>query len=150
MSHFFRTFYTQRGNLGKPLKVLEDGSTLYKISAVAVSVSTGEGSAKTAGNQSPLAETKLPPRIREYPTRSKLSDSQIQEIKELRQKDPETNTVLQLSKKFNTFPGFVLKHTKISNERREALALQHEREFEGMSLSKKKRLVDKVRRKSLW
>lgn len=133
------------GNLGKPIAVLGDGSTLYKLSAVAATTSLVE-----ASNSSSLSETNLPPRVREYPARSKLSDSQIQEMKELRLNDPDTNTVLQLAKRFNTFPGFVLKHTKISNERRETLILQHEREFEGMSLSNKKRLVDKIRRKQLW
>ena len=142
-----RSFYTQRGNLGKPIAVLEDGSTLYKLPAVAT---TSIVEANTSGNSSSLSETNLPPRVREYPARSKLSDSQIQEMKELRLNDPDSNTVLQLAKRFNPFPGFVLKHTKISNKRRETLILQHEREFVGMSLSNKKRLVDKIRRKQLW
>ena len=136
-----RSFYTKVRSLGKPLSILDDGSALYGFAEPTL----------TRGGGAPEKDSpELPPRVREYPSRSKLSESQINEMKELRLKDPHSNTVSQLCLKFNTFPGFVLKHTKISKERRAKLELQHQKEFEGLQLSKKKRIVDRIRRKELW
>ena len=92
----------------------------------------------------------LPPRVRTFPTRSILSKENIAEMKRLRQDDPHTNTVLQLAKKFNTFPGFVLKNTKCPLERKVQLEREAARDFEVLPLSKKKRGLDRLRRKALW
>ena len=136
-----RSFYTQKNNLGSPLITLDDGSKLYSFAQT--------GFNNVIQNDKSL-ESLLPPRVRKYPTRSKMTDSEIQEMKELRKKDADTNTVLKLAKRFNTYPGFVLKHTEISLERKKRLESQFEREFEGLSISKKKRLIDRIRRKALW
>lgn len=141
-----RSFYTQRNNLGKLIIKLNDGSSLYsfsEISKIGTNVSSDTQFHKSL-------ESHLPPRVRNYPTRSKLSDIEIQEMKDLRKTDPDGNTVMQLAKRFNTYPGFVLKHTEISVERKKKLEFQFEREFEGLSISKKKRLIDRIRRKALW
>jgi hypothetical protein len=92
----------------------------------------------------------LPPRVRTFPPRAKLCNEQIEQIKQLRTSDPDTNTVLQLAKKFNTFPGFIMRITQCPTARKQKLVQQAQEQFEQLSLSKKKRAIDRMRRKALW
>lgn len=96
------------------------------------------------------SESQLPPRLRTYPPRTRMTLLQIEEMKGLRTADPETNTVSVLAKRYNTFPGFVLKHTICPAERKQRLTFNAEKEFELLPLSKKKRAIDRLRRKELW
>ncbi|KAJ3324054.1 hypothetical protein HDV06_000595 [Boothiomyces sp. JEL0866] len=123
-----RSFYSF--NLPKDTKALklDDGSTLiYRI--------------KESVKQE-FDESKLPPRVHNYPKRDKLTAEQIKEIQRLRAEDPDTNTVLQLSKKYNTFPAFILKHTECPPERKQKLKLQETLTFETLSATRKKTLID--------
>lgn len=129
-----RSFYTKHHKL-EPIIKLEDGSRLIS---------------KVFSGETVASEELLPPRVRNYPKRSILSKEQIKEMKDMRRQDPDRFTVLQLAKKFNTFPGFVLKHTQISPERKEKLELEEMVRFENLKLSDKKRMIDRMRRKALW
>ncbi|KAJ3276564.1 30S ribosomal protein S11, chloroplastic [Terramyces sp. JEL0728] len=131
-----RTFYSF--NLPKETKTLklDDGSTLlYRMKETV---------------KQEYDESKLPPRVHSYPQRDRLTPEQIREIQKLRAEDPDTNTVLQLSKKYNTFPAFILKITECPPERKKKLKLQQNIEFENLPDSRKKTLIDRMRRKALW
>ncbi|KAJ3276549.1 30S ribosomal protein S11, chloroplastic [Terramyces sp. JEL0728] len=130
-----RTFYSF--NLPKETKTLklDDGSTLlYRMKETV---------------KQEYDESKLPPRVHSYPQRDRLTPEQIREIQKLRAEDPDTNTVLQLSKKYNTFPAFILKITECPPERKKKLKLQQNIEFENLPDSRKKTLIDRMRRKAL-
>jgi CBS domain containing-hemolysin-like protein len=76
--------------------------------------------------------------------------AQVEEIKLKRHSDPDRFTVLQLAKEYNTFPGFIMRHTQCPPERKEKLLKEAEYSFEKLSLSKKKVIIDRLRRKALW
>lgn len=144
ISRGLRTFYTYHGDKESSFKLvatLDDGSTLFRLTPTpAQSIETAK----------PHSLESLPPRVRTFPPRTKLSLEQIDEMKILRSSDPDINTVLQLARKFNTYPGFVLKHTSCPPERKQRLISQETIAFEALSLSKKKRALDRIRRKDLW
>ncbi|KAJ3367793.1 hypothetical protein HDU91_001086 [Kappamyces sp. JEL0680] len=133
-----RSFHTFQGkpSLHAPPApvVLDDGSTLSFLKA----------------SSQPAKPDDLPPRVRQFPPRSILSKEQIEEMKTLRQQDPDANTVLQLARRFNTFPGFVLKHTTCPLDRKARLAKDAAIQFDSLPISKKKRSLDRMRRKALW
>ncbi|KAJ3214765.1 hypothetical protein HDU67_001210 [Dinochytrium kinnereticum] len=97
----------------------------------------------------PTVET-LPPRLREYPQRSILTKEQIAEARRLRNEDPDTWTIQQLARRYNTFPGFIMRIAPIPEHRRQFLAKQREDEFNRLTISKKMTLIDRMRRKALW
>lgn len=122
-----KNFYTAAK--GKQYQ-LEDGSRLFL-------------------QQKPIVN-ELPPRVHTYSPKAKLSPTQIAEIKEKRTNDPDTFTVLQLAKEYNTFPGMIMRIAQCPSERKAKLEAQALKEFESLSLSKKKRAIDRIRRKALW
>ncbi|KAI8838405.1 hypothetical protein BC829DRAFT_447409 [Chytridium lagenaria] len=91
-----------------------------------------------------------PPRLREHPKRSIMSKEQIEEARRLRTEDPDTWTVQQLARKYNTFPAFILRIAPMPQQRREFLERQKEDSFNKLSISKKQTLIDRMRRKALW
>ncbi|KAJ3411946.1 NEDD8-activating enzyme E1 regulatory subunit [Chytridiales sp. JEL 0842] len=95
-------------------------------------------------------ESSLPPRLRSYPQRSKLTESQIQEARMLRQQDPDTWTVSELAKKYNTFPGFIMSIAPCPKGRKAYIEQQKREQFESLPLSKKVTMIDRARRKALW
>ena len=128
-----RQFYTsQNAKLTKKV-VLGDGSVLM-----------------LRETQSIQPVTELPPRVRTYPNRSTLTQEQIQQVKLLRKTDPDVNTVLQLAKKFNTFPGFIMSITQCPSERKQRLKAEAIEKFNALPVSKKKRSIDRLRRKETW
>jgi hypothetical protein len=64
--------------------------------------------------------------------------------------DPDRWTVKTLVRKYDTFPGLVLKHTQCPKERKDRLQQQAEEEFALLPIAKKKTLIDRLRRKALW
>jgi hypothetical protein len=126
-----RNFYTINASKPESQVKLDDGSTLT-FTKKQQNVST------------------LPPRLKNYPKTSIITKEQITEIKQLRESDPDTNTVDRLAKRYNTFPGFIMRHTQCPKERRERLEQAAELEFNGLTLTKKKTLIDRMRRKALW
>ncbi|KAI9363957.1 mitochondrial ribosomal protein subunit L20-domain-containing protein [Zopfochytrium polystomum] len=163
-----RSFYTHR--IEKPANQLrlDDGSilTLRKApSPLAKNIVAGADAdatasavldALTSSNQSSKhtaanAPIVLPPRLRRaYPQRSILTEAQIHECRQLRESDPDTWTVSQLAKRYNTFPGFILSIAPCPAERKAFLREQREREFERLPISKKVTAIDRMRRKMLW
>ena len=131
---FSRNFYTINSTLTKK-KILQDGSILFT---------------QEISNDKIKSPTDLPPRVRTFPTRAKLSNTQIEEIIRLRNTDPDTNTVLQLAKKFNTFPGFIMSVTQCPLERKQRLDQEAIENFTALPVSKKKRSIDRLRRKETW
>jgi hypothetical protein len=133
MRQWARHFYTAKPSTFTRKVVLEDGSCLFLN--------------QPQPQQSIL---KLPPRVHTYPTRSILTQEQIKEIQLLRKLDPDVNTVLQLSKKYNVFPGFIMSITKCPLERRQRLDMEMVEKFNALDVSKKKKSIDRLRRKDTW
>jgi Mitochondrial ribosomal protein subunit L20 len=126
-----RTFYTQNIPSTTPRTLLDDGSVLI-------------------AKHSPATPSTLPPLIRTHTARSNLSSEEIKEIRTLRQTDGDTWTVLNLARKFDTSPGLIMQVSKCPAERKEMLKEQAMEAFSRLSIGKKKRAIDRVRRKELW
>lgn len=93
---------------------------------------------------------KLPPLVHRHPARTLLTSEQIRDMQRLRTLDADRWTVGQLSRRFGTFPGFVLAVTRCPAARRQLLEHQQNARFQTMAASKQLRAVDRVRRKALW
>ncbi|KND02122.1 uncharacterized protein SPPG_02616 [Spizellomyces punctatus DAOM BR117] len=130
-----RSFYTWNIPTDTPRVVLDDGSTLIHRHAAPVK---------------PSSEKDLPPRLRTYPKRSWLTQQQIEEARTLRQEDPDTWTVQELARKYNSYPGFIMRIAPCPKDRKDMLKKQAETEFENLPLGKKKTRIDRIRRKALW
>jgi UDP-N-acetylglucosamine pyrophosphorylase len=130
---FKRLFYTfyAKDNSFSVVETLKDGSVLYEKAAL-------------------LPSQELPPRVKEFLPRQKLTQEQIEEMKTLRLQDPETNTVRRLAKNYNVLPSFVLKHTICPLERKLQIQKLEALQFEALPISKKVRQIDRIRRKALW
>jgi hypothetical protein len=126
-----RNFYTFTPTIPKPDFKLEDGTCIFI-------------------KKKPQISENLPPRLREYPPRAKLSAEQIKEIQSKRQSDPDRFTVSQLAKEYNSFPGFIMRITQCPPERKAKLESKANEEFASFSISKKKAIIDRLRRKALW
>ncbi|KAJ3020531.1 hypothetical protein HKX48_000668 [Thoreauomyces humboldtii] len=133
-----RTFYSFTTPTTTPRIVLDDGSTLIH-----------RRQPTTASSGTP-SEASLPPRLRTYPKRAILTPAQIAEVKSLRESDPDTWTVVQLARRFNTFPAFVMRVAPCPVERKKMVRESEERRFESLSIGKKKTAIDRLRRKDLW
>lgn len=130
-NRLFYTFYGEKESSFQAVQTLKDGSVLYQ-------------------QKLPEPATDLPPRVREFKPRQKLSATQIEEMKTLRLQDPDIYTVKQLAKKYNVLPSFVLKHTICPEERKLKLQKEEALKFEQLPISKKVRAIDRIRRKALW
>ncbi|KAI8906416.1 mitochondrial ribosomal protein subunit L20-domain-containing protein [Gorgonomyces haynaldii] len=134
-----RTFYTHAVPHNTQRILLEDGSQMIARNAAV----------KLEGYETPQTN-ELPPLLKKQQKFSKLDAAEIEEMKQLRAKDGDRWTVLQLAKKFNCDPYFVLTTTRCPKERKQRLLDQSIEDFNALPLSKKKRAVDRIRRKDLW
>jgi len=130
-----RTHYTQNLPVDTPRLQLDDGSLFILRHSPPKTYSSYDS---------------LPPRVRTFPKRTPMTPEQIQEARDLRLKDPETWTVRKLCKKYNTFPGMILKITECPKERKEELMKEKENWWKQLPVSKKKVIIDRQRRKALW
>eukprot|EP00842_Homolaphlyctis_polyrhiza_P000942 jgi/Hompol1/1849/HPOL_005024-RA len=125
-----RSFYTFNVPTDTPRIQLDDGSKLVFLQR--------------------LEPAQLPPRVRTFPERAMLSSEQINRMRELRESDPDSWTVLRLAREFNTFPGFVMMVTRCPKERVDFLLEKAQQDFDAISISKKLRAINRLRRKELW
>ncbi|KAJ3311180.1 NEDD8-activating enzyme E1 regulatory subunit [Blyttiomyces sp. JEL0837] len=124
-----RSFYTWHIPKAAPRTKLDDGSVLIDIRKPFDTITK---------------ESELPPRLRTYPKRSWLSPEQIAEARQLRTEDPDTWTVQALARKYNTFPGFIMRIADCPPERKEMLQRQRQESFDRLPISKKVTLIDRV------
>ncbi|KAJ1557604.1 hypothetical protein HK405_015603 [Cladochytrium tenue] len=96
-------------------------------------------------------EAILPPRLRRaHPARAHLTPAQLQEMRTLREQDPDRWTVARLARRYDTLPGLVLAAAPCPAERSRWLRQARTDEFDRLSLSKKATLIDRARRRALW
>ena len=93
----------------------------------------------------------LPPLLRKtFPPREKLTNTLIQELRDLRNNNPDIWTVSALSKRFNVAPDTIKRFAPCPKERKELLVKESEKEFDDMSLNRKKKIINRIRRKEFW
>ncbi|KAI8588146.1 mitochondrial ribosomal protein subunit L20-domain-containing protein [Geranomyces variabilis] len=151
-----RTFYTWNIPTTTPRTTLDDGSQLiHRTQPTTTTPSPSSSSSSSQQNPQPSIES-LPPRLRPYRQRSTLTAEQISTLCSLRSSDPDTWTVVQLARRFDVAPAFVMRVTNAGGDkeairaRRKVVEEQEARRFEGLSVGKKMRAVDRIRRKALW
>ena len=141
-----RSFYTYNvPKTGARQIELQDGSKLIFRNPV----SKRESLQQSEQDESE-EDTILPPKVRTFPKRSVLTPDQISEMRRLREKDPDTWTISQLCKRFNTFPGFVMRVTQCPVDRKNMLDAKRQAEFDDMEVKHKLRAINRIRRKDLW
>ncbi|KAI8914016.1 mitochondrial ribosomal protein subunit L20-domain-containing protein [Powellomyces hirtus] len=154
-----RTFYTWNIPTTTPRVILSDGSTLiHRHNNVNSNNNSNNNknnnktptSSSTSTTATSDLEARLPPRLRPYRPRSVLTAEQIAELKSLRTEDPDTWTVVQLARKFDVAPTFVMRVAPPPKERVEVVKALERKRFEGLSIGKKMRAVDRIRRKATW
>ncbi|TPX55314.1 hypothetical protein PhCBS80983_g05408 [Powellomyces hirtus] len=146
-----RTFYTWNIPTTTPRVILSDGSTLiHRHNNYNSNNNKTPASSSTSTTATSDLEARLPPRLRPYRPRSVLTAEQIAELKSLRSEDPDTWTVVQLARKFDVAPTFVMRVAPPPKERVEVVKALERKRFEGLSIGKKMRAVDRIRRKATW
>ena len=138
LSNFGRNFYTKTNNkLPLKNKILKDGSLLiYK---------------ENNYFKKEISEELLPPRIR--PLNGLKDDLTRQEIKEafsLRKSDPIKWTISNLSKRFKTDPDIIHLRIPTPKEHMKVIHQKENEKFDLMTWTKKKRIIDRIRRRALW
>ena len=124
-----------------PRTILDDGSVLIT---------------RNAPSQPTQTTKKLPPLLRPRKTHFKstlispLSPAQEQEIIQHRLSNPHFWTVSRLASEYKTYPLRILNLVQCPAERREKLEKEKVEEWENMSVGRKMKLLDRIRRKALW
>ncbi|KAI8620136.1 hypothetical protein BC830DRAFT_1164794 [Chytriomyces sp. MP71] len=142
MRSLMRSFYTWNVPTDTPRVTLDDGSVLISRAKAAVPVASSLPNAAA-----------LPPRVRSFPARSKMTAEQEEECIRLRTEQPDVWTVSALCKRYNTYPGKVLELTAEAmknSPRKQMLANQEKKRFDSLPISKKVTIIDRYRRKALW
>jgi hypothetical protein len=110
-----------------------------------------------AGTNADGSETSLPPALvgrweKKFPHDTRLAREQVQEMKDLRQSDPDTWTVMALAKKFQVPPTVVMQLAGLHplSERRVKVQQEEDDRFSRLRLTKKVTIVDRIRRKAKW
>lgn len=112
----------------------------------------------------PLNSTQLPPQINKNQViPEKLSESpsgasehlkatqdMVEEMRRLRHQDPDYYTVSVLAKKFNVSKLFVLNAVPAPKERKAKVQRDDERYWESLSVVKKVRVLNRIKRKEMW
>ncbi|KAI8815926.1 mitochondrial ribosomal protein subunit L20-domain-containing protein [Fimicolochytrium jonesii] len=137
-----RTFYSWNVPADTPRTTLDDGSVLIQRHHKAPAPQVLPAS--TLNN--------LPPALRPpHPASStEITAAQLAELQKLRREDPDTWTVTQLARKFNVPPALVMREAKCPPARKRMIVATERERFERMSIARKVRAVDRIRRKALW
>lgn len=99
-----------------------------------------------------LTEAQLPPRIRPLLPGYKddLSPSELKQANQLRQSDPYKWTLSALSKHFKVEPDILHLRVKSTNEHRLAIQRIQNETFDMLSWTRKRRILDRMRKRALW
>lgn len=133
-----RSFYTYSQSQIKPCQVLPDGSKLI---------------ARESKLQKPIAEIKenlLPPRVHRAGKKDSLTALEIEEATLLRKLDPLTWTVKALSEKFDVDRDYIRLRIPTSREYAERLENSAKDEFDALGWNQKRRILNRMRKRTEW
>ncbi|KAI9199873.1 uncharacterized protein BJ171DRAFT_517233 [Polychytrium aggregatum] len=137
-----RSFYSWNIPTNTPRVALDDGSLLIH---------------RKAPTPTPVqvfrSESQLPPLARpnkvERPHRA-LTPAEVREAQTLRHNDPDSWCVEYLAERYNTSAEEIMEKVKAPKIRKEFLVEREVEQFERLGISKKKAIIERIRRKSLW
>ncbi|KAJ3189548.1 hypothetical protein HK101_008914 [Irineochytrium annulatum] len=158
-----RSFYTFHIPADAKRERLDDGSTFITLHPNPVAgpnpllthkpaSSISLPQLPVSANRAPATIADLPPPVRkqrEVPYHV-MTEAEINEARELRERDPDTWTVSQLARRYDVHDTTILALTRMPAERREWLERQEAERFERLTTARKIRLIDRVRRKAMW
>jgi hypothetical protein len=96
----------------------------------------------------------LPENLSESPSgpsqHLKATQDMVEEMRRLRHQDPDYYTVSVLAKKFNVSKLFILNAIPAPKERKTKVQRDDERYWESLSVVKKVRVLNRIKRKEMW